>query len=61
MDNATIHVNPEIENLINSKVAVLIKLPAYSPDLNPIELMFAEYKKYSKLHCRDPWGMAHEN
>ena len=37
MDNATIHANPEMENLINRKGAILIKLPAYSPDLNPIE------------------------
>ena len=44
MDNATIHENPEKENLINinSKVATLIKLPVYSPDLNPIDLMFGE-------------------
>ena len=61
MDNATIHANPEMENLINSKGAILIKLPAYSPDLNPIELMFGEYKKYLKRHNSDPWDMAHEN
>lgn len=45
MNNATIHGHPDIENLINSKGAILIKLPAYSPQSNPIELMFGHYKK----------------
>ena len=61
MDNATIHANPEMENLINSKGAILIKLPAYSPDLNLIELMFGEYKKYLKRHNSEFWDMAHKN
>ena len=32
MDNATIHANPEMENLINSKGVILIKLPVCSSD-----------------------------
>ena len=61
MENATIHANPEIENLINSKAAILINLPVYTPDLNPIESMFGEYKKYFRRHCRGPWDMVQIN
>mmetsp|Transcript_26771 Transcript_26771/g.30076 ORF Transcript_26771/g.30076 Transcript_26771/m.30076 type:complete len:92 (+) Transcript_26771:626-901(+) len=61
MNHATIHANPEMENIIISKGAIVIKLPAYSPDLNPIELMFGEYKKYLKRHNSEPWDMAHEH
>jgi hypothetical protein len=45
MDNASIHISNRIVDLIESKGARIIYLPPYSPDLNPIELMFALYKK----------------
>ena len=61
MDNDTIHENPEVESFINSKGAILIKLPAYFPDLNQIELMFGKYKKYLKRHNSEPWDMAYKN
>jgi DDE superfamily endonuclease len=61
MDNASIHISDEIEVLIESVGAKVVYLPPYSPDLNPIELMFGHYKKYLKRHRRHHpvWVDAH--
>jgi transposase len=61
MDNASIHISGEIEALIESVGAKVVYLPPYSPDLNPIELMFGHYKKYLKRHRRTQpdWVEAH--
>ena len=46
MDNASIHKVEHVIDLL-SGVGVLIRfLPPYSPDLNPIEEVFAEVKHY---------------
>ena len=46
MDNASIHHIGELVELL-SGVGVLVKfLPPYSPDINPIEEVFAEVKHY---------------
>ena len=58
MDNATIH--GDIEDLILATGAILIYTAPYSPDLNPIELMFGNYKSYLKRHYHLPWQQAHE-
>ena len=44
LDNTTIHHSEEIVQLIEGAGAKIIYLPFYSPDLNPIELMFGVYK-----------------
>lgn len=44
MDNLTSHKSPEIRTAIKSAGAFLLYLPAYSPDLNPIEQAFAKLK-----------------
>ncbi|KAB5589586.1 DDE family endonuclease [Ceratobasidium theobromae] len=44
MDNASIHKSRNIERLIRDRGCRLIYLPAYSPDLNPIEQMFSWLK-----------------
>ena len=59
MDNATVHAN--VKDLIESAGAKLIYLSAYSPELNPIELMFGMYKAYLKRHLEVPFYMAHNN
>jgi len=48
MDNASIHhVDPVVE-LITAAGALVRFLPPYSPDLNPIEEVFAEVKHFWK-------------
>jgi transposase len=44
MDNLPAHKGPEVERLIQAAGAELRYLPAYSPDLNPIEKMFSKMK-----------------
>ena len=44
MDNLSSHKRPEIRRAIRQTGAQLIFLPPYSPDLNPIEQMFAKLK-----------------
>jgi transposase len=44
MDNLASHKRPRIRQLIESAGAELVFLPPYSPDLNPIELVFSKIK-----------------
>ena len=44
MDNLSSHKNPAIRNAIRAVGARLLFLPPYSPDLNPIEQVFAKLK-----------------
>jgi len=37
MDNASVHMVEGVEEAIEARDAILFYLPAYSPDLNPIE------------------------
>lgn len=48
MDNAPWHKGNDIKRLIESTGAKLIKLPPYSPDLNPIEQAWANLKSAIK-------------
>jgi transposase len=45
MDNLSPHKTPEIQALINAVGATVRWLPAYSPDLNPIEKMWSKVKE----------------
>ena len=44
MDNATFHKSELTKNLIEQANCKLVFLPAYSPDLNPIEKFWANLK-----------------
>ena len=44
MDNLSSHKNTDVARAIAERGAVLLFLPPYSPDLNPIELAFAKLK-----------------
>jgi len=46
MDNASIHHIDPVFKLITATGALVKFLPPYSPDLNPIEEVFAEVKHY---------------
>ena len=53
MDNLSSHKRQRIRKLIEAAGAHLVFLPAYSPDLNPIELIFAKVKQLLRsLACR---------
>ena len=45
-DNLAAHKGAAVERLIGSAGAEVRYLPAYSPDLNPIEKMFSKLKTY---------------
>ena len=46
MDNLACHKSAAVERLIGSAEATVRHLPAYSPDLNPIEELFSKLKEY---------------
>ena len=46
MDNLSSHKNKEVIEMIESVGASVEFLPAYSPDYNPIELMWSKVKSY---------------
>lgn len=50
MDNASFHKSPIIRELIESVGCKLIYLPPYSPDLNPIEHVWANLKTLIRKH-----------
>ena len=50
MDNASIHHVEEIESTIRGVGALVLFLPPYSPDLNPVEEVFAEVKHSIQLN-----------
>lgn len=49
-DNASFHRGPEVRNVIENAGGALLALPAYSPDFNPIELLFGWAKKWLRRH-----------
>ena len=58
MDNCSIHHTQEVADLFLAAGILLIFLPPYSPDLNPIELAFGYVKGYLKEH-QDLLGIIH--
>jgi len=53
MDNLSSHKRARTRELIESTKAQLLYLPAYSPDLNPIEMIFSKAKQLLRgLCCR---------
>ena len=53
MDNLSSHKRMRTRKLIENANAALLFLPPYSPDLNPIEMIFAKVKQQLRsLACR---------
>ncbi len=53
MDNLSSHKRQRIRELIEDAGAHLVFLPPYSPDLNPIEMVFAKVKQLLRsMACR---------
>jgi transposase len=46
MDNLAAHLSEKATKAIEAKGATILFLPAYSPDLSPIELAFSKLKEY---------------
>lgn len=60
MDNLSVHKNPLARAAITAKGAEIWDLPAYSPDLNPIEKMWSKIKAYlRKAKARNPDALFH--
>jgi transposase len=59
MDNLSSHKKPAVRQAIEATGATLLFLPAYSPDLNPIEQVFAKLKallrKMALRSVEAPW------
>jgi transposase len=49
-DNASVHYHERVRELINSVGVLLLFLPPYSPDLNPIEETFSAVKSFLKAN-----------
>ena len=45
LDNATFHKSKKTKDLIESVGCKILFLPPYSPDLNPIEIFWANLKR----------------
>lgn len=53
MDNLSSHKGRRVRELIEARGAELVFLPPYSPDLNPIEMVFSKIKQTLRgLACR---------
>jgi transposase len=53
MDNASIHKNARVRELVEGAGCRLKYLPPYSPDFNPIERSFHDLKAYVRRHRRE--------
>ena len=60
MDNASVHMMPEVKAAINAAGAYLLYSAPYSPDLNPIEKMFSIYKAALKRNEDMDWLSRHD-
>jgi transposase len=53
MDNLNSHKGQRVRELIEARGARVVFLPPYSPDLNPIEMVFSKVKQLLRsLGCR---------
>lgn len=50
MDNLNVHRNESVKALIESVKATVVFLPTYSPDFNPIELLWSKLKAFIRKH-----------
>jgi transposase len=46
LDNLSAHHRDEVQHLIEERDCTLLFLPSYSPDFNPIEMMFSKLKAW---------------
>lgn len=51
LDNVAFHKSQRAAELVRKRGAWLLHLPAYSPDLNPIEMAFSKLKTLLRKHA----------
>lgn len=56
MDNLPAHKSPEVDRLIESAGARVLRLPPYSPDYNPIEMAISKMKSLLRKLARRSVG-----
>lgn len=56
LDNASVHRVREVQQAILNTGALLVYLPPYSPDLNPIECVFHSMKCFVRAHYPHVFG-----
>jgi transposase len=52
LDNLAAHKSPEVDRLIESAGAKVLRLPPYSPDFNPIEMAISKIKSILRKLAR---------
>ncbi len=52
LDNLSVHRNPKVDEMIEAVGAKVMRLPPYSPDLNPIEMAFSKVKTALRSQAR---------
>jgi len=57
MDNASIHNDQDLVNLLTPLQITLVKLPTYSYDLNPVEMV----NGVAKTYCKRSQGLMRQN
>jgi transposase len=58
MDNASFHHSEQIESMCREAGVKLVYLPPYSPDLNPIEEFFAEFRSIHRKELGNVSGIS---
>jgi transposase len=59
LDNLKVHASAKAADALETRGAWFLFLPAYSPDLNPIEMAFAKLKAHLRL--RGPASLGTES
>jgi transposase len=57
LDNAKIHLYPEVYSTVESFGVLLVFLPPYCPMANPIEMGFGLMKRFLSKHCKMAWNI----
>jgi transposase len=58
MDNATFHKSQQSQELIKKSGCQILFLPPYSPDLNPIEKFWANFKQMVRANLEKIQNLA---
>ena len=60
MDNLSAHKGPQVKRLLESAGASVLYLPPYSPDLNPIEMIWSKVKRLLRSFAARTIDTLHE-